>query len=83
MKKYFTFSAGSFARVPAIEALLRSRNAIYMEFGSSACVRSEQVPLMLSELHAERANLESVRVFVVAADEKRDAKKTIGSQKQG
>ena len=40
-----------------------------MEFGSSAYVRSEQVPLILSELQAERANLESAQVSVVAADE--------------
>jgi peptidoglycan hydrolase CwlO-like protein len=50
MPKLFTFSAESFGLSPEVEALLRSKNAIFMDFGSSAYVKSEGVSSIMLEL---------------------------------
>lgn len=50
MPKLFTFSAESFELDPKVEAYFRAKKVIYMDFGSSAYVRSEDLPSILSEL---------------------------------
>lgn len=48
--KLFTFNANSFTLDAAVESLLRSRGAITLDFGSSAYINSDLVPLILAEL---------------------------------
>jgi chromosome segregation ATPase len=48
--KLFTFNASSFTLDPSVENLLRSRGAITLDFGSSAYINSDLVPLVLAEL---------------------------------
>lgn len=48
--KLFTFNASSFALDANVESLLRSRGAINLEFGSSAYINSDLMPLILAEL---------------------------------
>jgi hypothetical protein len=48
--KLFTFSADSFTLSPDLEALLRTKEAVYMDFGNSAYVRSNLIPSILSDL---------------------------------
>lgn len=48
--KLFTFNASSFTLDPDVENLLRSRGAITLDFGSSAYINSDLVPLVLAEL---------------------------------
>lgn len=50
MEKSFTFSADSFPLSPDVESFLRTRKAIYMDFGSSAYVKSDSIPSIMSEL---------------------------------
>lgn len=49
-EKMFTFSASSFALGRAAEDYLRSKNAVYMDFGYTAYINSEAMPAILSEL---------------------------------
>jgi predicted nucleic acid-binding Zn-ribbon protein len=60
MQKLFTFSAESIALSPEVEALLRSKNAIFMDFGSSAYVRSEGMPALIWELMSGNQRLQSL-----------------------
>lgn len=48
--KLFTFNASSFTLDAAVEGLLRSRGAITLDFGSSAYINSDLVPLIMAEL---------------------------------
>lgn len=48
--KLFTFNASSFTLDPAVESLLRSRGAITLDFGQSAYINSDFVPLIMAEL---------------------------------
>lgn len=48
--KLFTFNASSFALDVNVESLLRSRGAITLDFGSSAYINSDLMPLILTEL---------------------------------
>jgi predicted nucleic acid-binding Zn-ribbon protein len=46
----FTFNASSFTIDAAVESLLRSRGAVTLDFGQSACINSDLVPLIMAEL---------------------------------
>ncbi|NWG37220.1 hypothetical protein [Nitrososphaera sp.] len=48
--KLFTFNASSFTLDAAVESLLRSRGAITLDFGQSAYINSDLVPLIMAEL---------------------------------
>ncbi|HJS81407.1 MAG TPA: hypothetical protein VJ742_01080, partial [Nitrososphaera sp.] len=52
MEKLFTFSADSFSLDLDIESFLRTKNAIYMDFGLRAYIKSESMPSILSELES-------------------------------
>ena len=68
MQKLFTFSAESFGLSPEVEALLRSKNAIFMDFGSSAYVRSEGVPAIIGELISINQRSQSISAQQVDAE---------------
>jgi hypothetical protein len=59
MQKLFTFSAESITLSPEVEELLRSKNAIFMDFGSSAYVRSEGMSALIWELMSGNQRLQS------------------------
>ncbi len=48
--KLFTFNASSFTLDAGVESLLRERGAITLDFGSSAYINSDLVPLILADL---------------------------------
>jgi chromosome segregation ATPase len=50
MVKSFTFSADSFPLSYDVESFLKSRRVIYLDFGSSAYIRSDSIPAIMSEL---------------------------------
>lgn len=52
MTKFFTFSADSVSLNPSVESFLRSKNAIFMDFGSAAYVNSVMMPSVFFELIA-------------------------------
>lgn len=62
MTKFFTFSADSISLDPGVESFLRSKNAIFMDFGSAAYVNSAMMPSVFSELIA---SAEMDRITVV------------------
>jgi chromosome segregation ATPase len=61
--KLFTFNASSFTLDPSIENLLRSRGAITLDFGSSAYINSDLVPLVLAELVEKASSSASENVI--------------------
>jgi chromosome segregation ATPase len=48
--KLFTFNASSFTLDASVESLLRARGAINLDFGSSAYINSDLIPLILADL---------------------------------
>jgi hypothetical protein len=62
--KLFTFNASSFPLDPLIERFLKSRGAISLDFGATAYINSEAMPVMLSEL-AERNRIDASVADVV------------------
>jgi chromosome segregation ATPase len=48
--KLFTFNASSFPLDPSVEGFLKSKGVISLDFGATAYINSEAMPLVLSEL---------------------------------
>lgn len=48
--KLFTFNASSFTLDASVESMLRSKGAITLDFGSSAYINSDLIPLILADL---------------------------------
>jgi len=58
--KLFTFNAGSFALDPSVEHFLKSKEAISLDFGATAYINCEAMPVILSELvERSKANASS------------------------
>jgi chromosome segregation ATPase len=68
MPKLFTFSAESFGLSPEVEALLRSKNAIFMDFGSAAYVRSESIASTMSELISGQQSSQSASNRTISSE---------------
>jgi chromosome segregation ATPase len=63
--KLFTFNASSFPLNPSVEAFLKSKGALSLDFGATAYIKSEAMPAILSELF-ERSNTVSSNADLVA-----------------
>jgi hypothetical protein len=59
MPKLFTFSAESIELGLEVETLLRSKNLIFMDFSSSAYIRSEGIHAIMLELIAKQQSSQS------------------------
>jgi len=58
--KLFTFNAGSFALDSSVEHFLKSKEAISLDFGATAYINCEAMPVILSELvERSKANASS------------------------
>lgn len=59
MGKLFTFNASSFTLDEKVESLLRARGAITLDFGSSAYINSDIIPLILADLVEKSSRMAS------------------------
>ncbi len=86
MAKNFTFSAESFPLHAGVESLLRSKGAIFMDFGSAAYVKSELIPPLLLGLiaseNSDGSNQNSHEIAILSSElEKSSQERSILTEK--
>lgn len=58
-QKLFTFNASSFPLDPTVEGFLKSKGAISLDFGVTAYINSDAMPVVLSELVERKSDVNS------------------------